>query len=461
MSQQKLFNRLRKKYPVLSYEEYRVTEDGGKIYIHFFYNLGPDISFQHEINLLKKGFIKNLSLADPSLQNAAFQLGLIELIRYWKLTCSPTVILRAGALSSGQISWWKKLFFCGLQEFFHIHSINTDLDHFMRLEVASAQTFPKFERSLAEEKQLIPVGGGKDSIVTLELLSPFQAHNFCLIVNPQKARLESAKIAGYSSQDIIEVRRIHDKQLNSLSTQGFLNGHCPFSAFLSFLSFFVATLFSLKNIIVSHESSANEENIPGSGINHQYSKSFLFEQDVNAYLHQYLTDDVQYFSILRPFNELQIAKYFSRLSPRYLEEFRSCNRLSGQNRWCGKCAKCLFVQIILYPFLDEARLFAIFGSSLFFDAELLPIFLQLIGIDPVKPFECVGTREEVNAALSLGLARQGKENKREELPYLLKVYSEKYQHLMMNTVQVKEVLTAYNKEHLIPEKFSALLDGLL
>jgi len=325
----------------------------------------------------------------------------------------------------------------------------------MRLEVASSKVvFPKADLSLAEDKQLIPVGGGKDSIVTLELLAPFQAHNLCLIVNPQKARLESARIAGYSSQDIIEVRRIHDKQLNSLSQQGFMNGHCPFSAFLAFLSFFVATLFGLKHIIVSHESSANEENIPGSGINHQYSKSFLFEQDFNAYLHQYLTDDVQYFSMLRPFNELQIAKYFSRLSPRYLEEFRSCNRMSGQNSWCGKCAKCLFVQIILYPFVDEKRLQAIFGRSLFSDTELLSIFLQLIGADPVKPFECVGTREEINAALSLGLTCQRKKKGRKDLPYLLKAYTEKYQHLMMNDTQAQEVLMVYNNEHLIPEKFS-------
>lgn len=450
----------------MSYEKFTLSEDKEKVYIRFYYHLAPDILFQHEINLLKKDIEQVLSLADPRLQHVAFQLGLMELLRYWKLTCSPKIILRAGALSSEQLAWWKKLFFYGLQEFFHVNSIRTDFVDFLHFEVESSQSFSKADFKtdfpLGEKRQLIPIGGGKDSIVTLELLAPFQPQNCCLIVNPQRARLESARIAGYASQDIIEVRRIHDEQLSRLSDQGYLNGHCPFSAFLAFLSLFVCALFGLKYIVVSHESSANEGNIAGSSINHQYSKSFSFEQDFTAYVRQHITETVQYFSILRPFNELQIAKYFSRLSPRYFLEFRSSNRLSGKNRWCGECAKCLFIQIILSPFLDASALRSIFPSSLFSQPQLLPIFLQLIGADPIKPFECVGTREEINTALSLALLRQKKEEGSESpLPFLLTTYREQYSHLMLEKSEIQILLRTYNKEHLVPEKFTDLLHSFM
>ena len=45
------------------------------------------------------------------------------------------------------------------------------------------------------------------------------------------------------------------------------------------------------------------------------------------------------------------------------------------------------------------------------DEALRPAFRQLTGQDPVKPFECVGTIDEVNAALRMSLAKYYKDSR--------------------------------------------------
>lgn len=156
--------------------------------------------------------------------------------------------------------------------------------------------------------------------------------------------------------------------------------------------------------MLSNESSANEGNLSGTSVNHQYSKSFAFEHDFQQYAHKNLMPDIHYFSLLRPFNELQIAKYFATL-PQYHAVFRSCNVGSKRNVWCRNCAKCLFVYGILSPFLPSERLSAIFGENLLEKDGLQEIFDGLVGFSPLKPFECVGTQEELCFALAL-TARQ-------------------------------------------------------
>lgn len=110
-----------------------------------------------------------------------------------------------------------------------------------------------------------------------------------------------------------------------------MNGHTPFSAIVAFLSFYTAYLIGAEHIVLSNESSANEGNLSGASVNHQYSKSFAFEHDFQQYAHKNLMPDIHYFSLLRPFNELQIAKYFAAL-PQYHAVFRSCNAGSKPQR---------------------------------------------------------------------------------------------------------------------------------
>ena len=192
---------------------------------------------------------------------------------------------------------------------------------------------------------------------------------------------------------------------------------------LAFYTHLASVLSGIPNVALSNESSANEPTVlvrdrsganenKWDSVNHQYSKSLEFEDDFRAYCPSF-----NYFSFLRPLTELQIAMLFSRFT-QYHDVFRSCNVGSKQDIWCGHCAKCLFAYIILSPFIAPERLNAIFGKSMLDDTTLEHEFMQLTGHAETKPFECVGTVSEVNAALSMAIERWYHDSR----PALLKDY---------------------------------------
>jgi hypothetical protein len=207
---------------------------------------------------------------------------------------------------------------------------------------------------------------------------------------------------------------------------------------------------------LSNESSANESTIAGSNVNHQYSKSYEFESDFRNYVRKYISRDLNYFSFLRPLNELQIAALFSKFS-KYFPVFRSCNVGSKKDEWCGKCPKCLFTNIILSPFLTETELHLIFGKNLLADKALLPIFEELIGIGTTKPFECVGTLDDVNAALVLTTAK----HQESKLPFLLEYYLKTAAFASNKNLNTNKLLTEINSEHFLSSSFFSILKSKL
>ena len=146
------------------------------------------------------------------------------------------------------------------------------------------------------------------------------------------------------------------------------------------------------------ENSANESTVRGEKVNHQYSKSLEFENDFREYVRTYIGSEYDYFSFLRPLNEIGIARLFASI-PLYHSLFRSCNAGSKTDSWCGKCPKCLFAFIILCPFLGIGKTSLIFGKNLLDDMDLQGFLDELCGKAAVKPFECVGTVDEVNWSL--------------------------------------------------------------
>jgi len=319
-------------------------------------------------------------------------------------------------LETSQIDWWKKVYFHGLGEFFFLNSITTDKSSFVNIECATTDTLEKGKFDLDSNKVLIPIGGGKDSVVTLELLKePFESTP--LILNPRQASIETILAAGYEKENFVEIKRTIHPTLLELNDLGFLNGHTPFSALLAFICVFAAALSGSKQIALSNESSANEPTDQISGVNHQYSKSIEFERDFREYVAKYISEDIKYFSFLRPLSEYTIARLFATF-PNHFNSFKSCNVGSKSDSWCGNCAKCLFTYIILSPFVERDILIEIFGKDLYDDQLLLQHFNELIGQTEVKPFECVGTIDEVNMAVNMALNMTKK-----PLPFLLNYYT--------------------------------------
>lgn len=418
------FKQLRNKYNTFVYEGFSIVNNlESEIKIKYKFTIEGLTSFEPEIKILKK----NLDINEKLIQNcnnAIFHIGLIELISYWKCTCSPNVIIKAGYLNNEQIDWFKKLYFYGLGELFFTNGIHTNINDFMNIRCESTKVYEDYSNE-KNDGYLIPIGGGKDSCVTLECLKN-QKDNYCLIINPKPVTLECARVAGYDENRIVEVKRTIDSNLLDLNKQGFINGHTPFSSLLAFLSYFIADIIGKKYVALSNESSANESNVQGEKINHQYSKSFEFECDFEKYSTEYLKAPVKYFSFLRPISELQIAKILAR-KEQYHKVFKSCN-VGSKNKewnWCCNCAKCLFSYTILSPYLYKDKLVNIFGEDMFENKELLQTFIELIGKGETKPFDCVGTFEEVNFAISKTINIL--ESKNEKLPYLLDYYKENYQ----------------------------------
>ncbi len=403
---------LRERYPEFVYEAYHheVTEKGLKVWFDF--RMG-DVVFHPEALFEARPFL-NMDAED--IDRMVFDIGMIELISYWKCACPPTVKVECGSLDDGQVAFWKKLYWNGLGEFFYTNGIAETQDSF--LQVCSGEcvvdsirdhVLPTTDYPLPTQ-YLVPIGGGKDSVVTLELLRRAGKQIQPLIMNPRGATIECARIAGFPMEEVLVIRRKIDPTLLDLNGETecdqtganvhrYLNGHTPFSAMLAFYTRLASTLSGVPNVALSNENSANESTVIGTTVNHQYSKSLEFEDDFRRYCPGF-----NYFSFLRPLSELQIAMLFSRFTA-YHDVFRSCNVGSKEDIWCGHCAKCLFAYIILSPFIEPVRLNQIFGKAMLDDMTLEHEFRQLIGEAETKPFECVGTVNEVRQALGMTLKR--------------------------------------------------------
>lgn len=446
------FIEYREKYKEFHFNKYLIKEDNEALYLEYEFEIPKLTKFNPTIKILKKSLnFKNIN--NKCVKNMVFHIGLIELISYWKSTCSPKIIIKCGYLNKEQIEWWKKIYFYGLGELFYTNNIKTNIQDFVTIECTNKDNNIEYETIEYESNgYIVPIGGGKDSVVTLETLKVDTKNDYCLIINPKPVTLKCAQIAGFKDKNIIEIYRNIDKNIIDLNEKGFINGHTPFSAMLAFLSYFVAYMLSKKYIALSNENSANESNVMGEKINHQYSKSFEFECDFENYSNKYLKMPVKYFSFLRPLNELQIAKIFSR-HEKYHSVFKSCNVGSKEKewKWCCNCAKCLFAYTILSPYLYKEKLVNIFGIDLFEKSELLKIFIELTGNGENKPFDCVGTFEEVNFAISKTIRNIEKQNK--QLPYLLKYYKDNYN--LVNTDN--DITMRYNNDNNLNEEQNDVL----
>jgi UDP-N-acetyl-alpha-D-muramoyl-L-alanyl-L-glutamate epimerase len=449
----KKYKQLRSDYDFFIYEKYSITDNNEKLSVTYEFNLADKYFFYPTIDFIKgKHFPKKLT--QPQIENFVFQIGLIELISYWKVACPPKILIKPFKLNDDQVIWWKTLWFNGLGEFFYLNNLNPGIDEFVIVNCFSEKVTEPFGLDLEIDKVLIPVGGGKDSVITLELLKP---HYNCIpfIINPRGASMKTILAAGFGEEDFIEVRRTIHPQLLRLNTQGFLNGHTPFSALLAFVSVFSAAMNGARSIALSNESSANEPTERNSGANHQYSKSFTFEKDFRNYIKKYISGDINYFSFLRPINEYSIAGLFSHY-PDYFGVFKSCNSGSKTNSWCGNCPKCLFTFIILSPHLPQKTLINIFGKDLLNDEKLIGYFKELMGLSKIKPFECVGTIDEVNFALV-----EIVKNRKDKLPSLLKYYSSTSYYKRYKDFPKEELTRIEENDHFLEDRFMKILKKAL
>ena len=348
----------------------------------------------------------------PATAAAARLLFLLAAVSYYKAGAPPVVDLGDTALTDTELRFLQEFYRGGLGEFEYRNGLDLSDVQF----VAQRRAEPVHAALAGDEgRPLIPFGGGVDSIVSLELIRPRAKDPALFVVNRPADRFaaieQPAAVAGLP---VVRAERLIDEQILRSAELGFLNGHVPVTGIISAIAVLAAVVTGRDAVVMSNEWSASSATlrIGDRDINHQYSKSEAFEAGLREVLAESLAAPPDYFSLLRPFSELWIARRFAEL-PQYFDAFRSCNRAfhidpaRRLDHWCGRCDKCCFIDLILAPFVPAATLRRVFGGSEpLDDITLLDPFRTLLALTPdAKPWECVGDETECRVAARLAADR--------------------------------------------------------
>jgi hypothetical protein len=335
-----------------------------------------------------------------AVQRALRLLHLIAGVSYYKAGVPEQVRIDSYSIDAATAALVETVYLNGLGEFAYRNGLN--LRGRFRLPV-EGEAFAAPALGLREHA-LVAIGGGKDSLVSIEALRSLGIAETVTWIGGSQLIRACAERTGLP---ILNIGRTLAPELFELNRQGAWNGHIPVTAVNSAIMVLAALLQGVDQVVFSNERSASYgSQIPGTGeVNHQWSKGWAFEQAFGEHLERHVAADLHYYSLLRPLSELAVARQFAK-SDFYDAHFSSCNRnfhILGErpvNRWCGVCPKCHFVFLALAPFMPKMRLVGIFGRNLLDDIEQAPGFDALLEFQDHKPFECVGEGRESRAAMA-------------------------------------------------------------
>ncbi|MEV4512196.1 hypothetical protein AB0K00_24895 [Dactylosporangium sp. NPDC049525] len=343
------------------------------------------------------------SVIHPALDRVLDLLYVAASTSYYKIA-APKQVELGFPLAEQALPWVTALYREGLGEFAYQNQLAYVLD----LEIVPGpDAAPPAAVHEPSGAPLAAVGGGKDSIVTMEALQRAGLDPVLFAVNPNPI---IRAVCAVSPQPARFVRRTLDPRMRELNASGAYNGHIPVTAINSLIAVAASLMHGLGPVVMSNEASASVPNLNwlGRDINHQWSKGLPAEAHLRDALLAHAGLQGAYFSLLRGLSELHIAALFAKFTA-YDGVVTSCNAAFKQrdatDRWCGHCPKCRFVFLAMAPFTGRERLLGIFGTDIFADATQLPGYRELMGLTAHKPFECVGEIEESVVALRL-LAEQ-------------------------------------------------------
>jgi hypothetical protein len=439
-------------YSQFIFDSYRYDPDTSTLTLRYRFSDGP--VFQEKLVFDFKP--RPLCPADRGALDRIFRLiFLLAGVSYYKAFIPKVLVCDAFPLDPTTAEFLRKFFEKGLAEFAYRNGISLR-DH---LEVRSVPGSGDTAIELhLPRKTLVPVGGGKDSVVTIESL---RCGGEPLVLFALGDAEPIASCIAAANLPFIRVHRRLDSALLELNRSGALNGHVPITGILSAIALACAVMRGCDTVAMSNERSASAPNlrVDGADVNHQYSKSLEFETDLSEYIADAISPNLSYFSLLRPFSEIEIARRFSKLR-NYFQIFRSCNTAFKQAsaerapHWCCDCPKCRFVFLALAPFLGKPDLVAIFGRNLLDEADQAGGFAELCGLQKHKPFECVGETFESAAVMSC-LARHSAW--REDI-VVRRLNQEHPALARIEPAQFPALLEA-KQPHRVPASYMAMLDA--
>ena len=123
---------LRERYPEFLYEAFHHEWTAEGLRLWFDFRMG-DVVFHPEALIEARPFLSR-DVPAQVLDRMVFDIGMIELISYWKCACPPTVKVLCGALTDEQTAFWSKLYWNGLGEFFYTNGIAESQEGFLQVE---------------------------------------------------------------------------------------------------------------------------------------------------------------------------------------------------------------------------------------------------------------------------------------------------------------------------------------
>jgi len=348
----------------------------------------------------------DLTGARAQAADAALRLlHLIAGVSYYKAAVPEGIRIDDYAIDADTAALLELIYLNGLGEFAYRNGL--DLHGRLRFP-QSGSTAPAPALGLREHA-LVAIGGGKDSLVSIEALRTLGIEQTVTWIGGSQLIQACAARTGLPT---LNIGRQLAPELFDYNRQGAWNGHIPVTVVNSAIMVFAAVLLGVDQVVFSNERSASygsiiiaDDGTVTGEVNHQWSKGWACEQAFGDHVQKHVAADLRYYSLLRPLSELAVARQFAK-SDRYDAHFSSCNRnfhLLGErptNRWCGVCPKCHFVFLALAPFMPKPRLVAIFGRNLLDDPAQTGGFDALLEYQDHKPFECVGEGRESRAAMN-------------------------------------------------------------
>ena len=382
------YNGFEYRYPVVTYafvwsgREYRRRVDLGNL---------SQVLVEEADGVIRDRLMAHVGL---TIAREFFRLGPIE-----------RIIVRPPYFFEESAAFFETWLRAGLAEMRHVNGIPLD----QPIEIVIDRPQNPEPADCAGEGILLCNGGGKDSVVAGEALLDAGAPFTWLSLGTSRAMEKVREVSGVPG---LHVR--HSLGRAELRGTNRVRGHLPFLPIVASVGVLVAHLQGFAHVAVANEYSANFGNLERDGqpVNHQYSKSFAFENLFRDYLSRNLTR-ISYFSVLQPFYDLQVARVFASL-PQYFEAFKSCNQGHWQDRWCRNCPKCAFTWMALSAHLDEADLHRIFGGDPWGHRRIRETVRELVtGVR--KPFSCIGTFDEARVAARAILENPKGPGKRQEI----------------------------------------------
>ncbi len=392
-------------------------------------------------------FTLDATCAD-AVQRALQLLHLITGVSYYKAAVPEEIRIESYTIDADTAALLESVYLHGLGEFAYRNGLNLHgrirFPHVAHADAAAPAVGLR-------EHALVAIGGGKDSLVSIEALRALGIDQTVTWIGGSQLIKACAERTGLPT---LNLGRALAPQLFDYNREGAWNGHIPVTAVNSAILVLAALLHGVDQVVFSNERSASYGSlIEGTGeVNHQWSKGWAFESAFGDYIEKHVAADLHYYSLLRPLSELAVARQFTR-SDRYDAHFSSCNRnfhILGErpaNRWCGVCPKCHFVFLALAPFMPKPRLVGIFGRNLLDDEGQTGGYDALLEYQDHKPFECVGEGKESRAALAALATRP---EWREDA--LVKRFAREILPQLDVTELAIEPLLVIDDEHRIPAK---------